>query len=51
MSLDNQTHLEATPPDLHREDAHDDRLGAVRAVPFFCDGSWHFEQYTDAFID
>jgi len=34
-ALDNQTHFEAAPSDLHREDARDSQLSGVRTLLFF----------------
>ena len=48
-TFDNQTHLEATPPDLHGEDSRDGQFGNARAKLVSCYG--YLERQADADID
>lgn len=50
LTLDNQTHLEAAPPDLHREDARDLQRGGVRTEWFFRGFNRQLERNPDAGI-
>ncbi len=51
ITLDNQTHFEAAPPDLHREDARDSQLSGVVIARFFRDGIRQLDRNANACID
>ena len=50
-TLDNQTHFEAAPSDLHREDTRDSQLRGVRISLFFLAANRQLERNADACID
>ena len=49
--MENQTHFEAAPPDLHREDARESQRSGVRTLLFFRDGMRQLERNANARID
>jgi hypothetical protein len=47
-ALENQTHFEPAPPDLHREDARDRKRSGVRIALYFRDGVLQLEGHANA---